>query len=244
MLVAASLEDLKLILECYHPSAQYTEPYLFCEYLGTPGLCDDIEGEGSVYWSAGGKGRLGELRGIYSRFRPTRPDADPPLRSHPAGGAPGSRTYTASPAHERLGMTDWVTQTINLDVNELFSQLCVSANLVKLGPRRGVFLSCIDVLRKTTPRIWRNWLAENADEKAESPSTSDLRPAELSNDLDGERILWVDTNKNLGIRVQVQERRWRRHTPVLMCKDEDQAVSYSLVLEGKSISFLGFHYPF
>lgn len=139
-------------------------------------------------------------------------------------------------------MTDLVSQTINLDVNELFSQLCVSANLVKVGPRRGVFLSCIDILRKTTPRIWRNWLAENADEKAESSSTSDLRPTELPDDLNGERIIWVDTNKNVGIRVRVQERGWRRHIPVLVRKDEDQAVSYSLFLEGKSISFSGYHF--
>lgn len=232
LLLAASLKDLKLILECYHPSAQYTEPYLFCEYLGTPGLSDEIEGEGFIYPRPEQNGRLGRLRGIYSRFRPTPPDADPPFRSHPAGDIPGSWSSLESPTHKPPEVIELVTQSINIDAQELFSQLCVSANLVRIGPRRGVFLSCIDVLRKTTPRVWRHWLAE----RAESSKTSNLGLTDLSNDRDSERIVWVDNNKNVGIRVRVQERRWRSNMPVLVHKDDDQAVSYSLELEGKSIT--------
>ena len=128
-------------------------------------------------------------------------------------------------------MGEMVTQIISLDAHELFSQLCVSANLVKIGPRRGVFLSCIDLLRKTTPRIWRTWLAE----KAKISSTSDSALGELQNDRDRTHVIWVDSQRNVGIRVRVRERRWYQGRPVLMYHDEDEAVSYSLELEGTLI---------
>lgn len=229
LLLAASLKDVKLILECYHPSAQYTEPYLFCDYLGTPGLSDEVEGQGSIYKAADKDGRLGRLRGIYSRFRPTRPDADPPFRSRFSGDTSESRTYSADFVREPSDPVEMVSQTINLDAHELFSQICVSANLVKVGPRRGVFLSCIDVLRKTTPRIWRHWLAQQSSGATKADQCED------------ERVIWVDKSRNVGIRARVEERRWRRNLPVLMHKDEDQAVSYSLELEGNSITG---HEPF
>ena len=227
--MAASLKDRKLILECYHPSAQYTEPYLFCDYLGTPGLSDEIEGQGWIYEGAENDGRLGRLRGLYSRFRPTRPEADPPFRSHPAGDVPGSRTYPESPSLAAVQPVELVAQTINLDSHELFSQLCVSVNLVQTGPRRGVFLSCIDVLKKTTPRIWREWLADGA----KSTNSPTLELTDLD-DLDqSRRIIWVDNARNIGMRAHVRERKWRRDAPILMPKDEDEAVSYSVELEGK-----------
>ena len=228
LLLAASLKDRKLILECYHPSAQYTEPYLFCDYLGTPGLSDDVEGQGWIYDASENDSRLGRLRGLYSRFRPTRPDADPPFRSHPAGDIPGSRTYSEGPSSRSSESIELVAQTVNLDSHELFSQLCVSVNLVQVGPRRGVFLSCVDVLRKTTPRVWRQWLAEGA-ESLEGPN---IDPTDLEDERQYRRIIWVDTAKNIGIRAHVQERRWRRNAPILIHKDDDQAVSYSLELEG------------
>ncbi|CAF9930205.1 MAG: hypothetical protein HETSPECPRED_007568 [Heterodermia speciosa] len=235
LLVAAALKDLRLILECYHPSAQYTEPYLFCEYLGTPGLSDEINREHSEHSPAEKNGCLSRFREIYSRFRPIRPDADLPLRSHPAGDVPGSRTYSQDLARNKQPQTvEMVTQIINLDAHELFSQLCVSANLVKIGPRRGVFLSCIDLLHKTTPRIWRTWLADKA-EKARLSSTSGLALTELQNDRDHGHVMWIDSRRNVGIRVRVCERRWCQNRPVLMHHDEDEAVSYSLELEGKLI---------
>lgn len=227
LLVAASLEDRKLILECYHPSAQYTEPYLFCDYLGTPGLSDEGEGQGWMYEASEKDNRLGRLRGLYSRFRPQRPDADPPFRSHPAGDVPGSRTYYDSLSKPTKSI-ELVSQKMNLDSHELFSQLCVSVNLVQVGPRRGVFLSCVDVLRKTTPRIWRDWLAEGA----QSTNGRSIKLTDLEDERQYHRIIWVDNARNIGIRVHVQERRWRRHESILIHQDEDQAVSYSLELEG------------
>ena len=204
-MLAASLEGFKLILECYHPSAQFTEPYLFCESLGTPGLSDSVEGQYPIHDVAVTVGHLSKLSEIYSRFRPTRPDADPPLRSHPAGDIPGSRTFLQDSAYEPSDGAEVVKQMVNLDAHELFSQLCVSASLVKLGPRRGVFSICADVLKKTTPRIWRHWLADRSTDNAE-----------LSDDRECERIIWVDNRKNIGIRTRVREHTWQRDLPVLM----------------------------
>lgn len=235
LLLAASLKDRRLILECYHPSAQYTEPYLFCEYLGTPGLSDEIEGHGWIHNGAAASSGLGHLRDLYSRFRPTRPYADPPFRSQPEGdakcktkgGLPGSGINPNEPSFEPPKPIELAAQTINLDSHELFSQLCVSVNLVQVGPRRGVFLSCVDVLKKTTPRIWRKWLAESA----ESLRSPDLETTDLKDERKRRHIIWVDHAHNVGIRAYVQERRWRRNAPILIPKDEDQAVSYSIELE-------------
>ena len=218
LVLAASLEDLKLLLECYHPSAQFTEPYLLCESLGTPSLTDSIESQYPTHDAALTVGRLGRLSEIYSRFRPTRQDAGPPLRSHPAGDIPGSRTFLQDFTYEPSDVPEVVRQTINLDAHELFSQLCVSTNLAKLGPRRGVFLSCTDVLKTTTPRIWRQWLAEQS-----------TNIAELSDDLEGERIIWVDNRKNVGIRTRVRERSWRRDSPVLIHSRSMPSMSFNRV---------------
>ena len=125
LLRAASLTDRKLILECYHPSAQYTEPYLYCDYLGTPGLSDDIEGEGLIYEIADDlAAKQGTLRRLYSHFRPTRKDPEPKIyRSHPAGDIPGSRTSeVASRIRESLERNT-VKQNISLEAHELFMQL-------------------------------------------------------------------------------------------------------------------------
>lgn len=104
-------------------------------------------------------------------------------------------------------------------------------SLVQEGPRRGVFLSCVDVLKKTTPRIWRQWLANNVENSA-GPS---LETTDLSDERHCKRIVWVDSACNVGIRVHVKERQWRRNLPILVHRDEQQAASYSIELEGKLI---------
>ena len=188
-------------------------------------MSNHLEGRGSLY-SAAGDRRLGGLRDIYSRFHPKPPDADPLFRSVDADAKFAKRESHDGTAIEQTETCRSVTRIVNLDAHELFSQLCISANLVKIGPRRGVFLS---VLRKTTPRIWRQWL----DEQTESSGAVEVGLIDLSNQGACERIIWVDSSKNVGIRVQVQEQKWQRSLPVLMHTDEDQAVSYSLQLEGK-----------
>lgn len=218
------MKDRKLILECYHPSAQYTEPYLYCDYLGTPGLSDDLEGQGTIYEIADNPTNGGTLRKLYSHFRPTRKDPDAkPILSYPAGDIPGTRTSDKAESSRQLKATEIVNQIVSLEAHELFSQLCFSAGLVQVGPRRGVFLSNVDVVEKKFFRIWRQWLAEKAKGMDEG-DTSD------------QDIVWVDQSRVAGLKVKVKERRWRRDTPILLHKDEDQAVSYSLELEGVSSS--------
>lgn len=102
---------------------------------------------------------------------------------------------------------------------------------MQTGPRRGFFLSVENLVDKTQ-RIFRSWLAERAaatekDQKSASPSvTSGLGCAV-------DEILWIDLNKVVGLRVRVEERKGRRDLPILVHKDDDQAISYSLELEGK-----------
>lgn len=228
LLLAASLEDRKLILECYHPSAQYTEPYVFCDYLGTPGLSNEHEGQGLLFHDLQVKG--GQPKHLYSRFRPSRADASArTVRPHPAGDVPGSRTNPTSDGSElKTGnqAADLVTHIVSLDPHELFTQLSVTAALVQIGPRRGVFLSFIDVIDKKTPRVWRDWLADKARDpvtERRGPRQDELAP-----------MVWADQGRTLGLKVRVKERQWRKDVPILVHKDEDQAVSYSLDLEGKS----------
>ena len=68
--MAASLREYKLILECFHPASKLTEPHVFCTYLGTDGLSDKHEGEGSLYENVETSQQLGRLTSLYSRFRP------------------------------------------------------------------------------------------------------------------------------------------------------------------------------
>ena len=220
LLRAAALKDRKLILECYHPSAQYTEPYLYCDYLGTPGLSDDVEGQGTFYEAADKPAAGGTLRKLYSRFRPTRKDQGPEvILSHPAGDIPGSRTSEGAESSRRVRQAEVVSQTVTLEAHELFTQLCFSAGLVQLGPRRGVFLSHVDIVEKKYFRIRREWLAE----KAKSGGNKD-------------ELVWVEPNELSGLKVKTKERKWRRDTPILLHRDEDVAVSYSLELEGTSLN--------
>ena len=68
--MAASLQEYKLILECFHPASKLTEPNVFCKYLGTDGLSDKHEGEGSLYENVETSQQLGRLTSLYSKFRP------------------------------------------------------------------------------------------------------------------------------------------------------------------------------
>jgi hypothetical protein len=241
LLRAASLQDRKLILECYHPSVQYTEPYLYCDYLGTPGLSDEFEGQGTIYDIANDPASKGTLRRLYSHFRPTRMDPDPSiLRSHPAGDIPGSRTSEVAESRRQTREAEVVKQNVSLEAHELFSQLCFSAGLVQIGPRRGVFLSNVDAVEKKTFRIWRNWLAEMAkgaeNEKVDTSSTFEPQFVEGSRNGKGNMYqwVWVDRNKIAGLKLRVREWKLRKDTPILIREDEDQAVSYSLEFEGRA----------
>lgn len=235
LLLAASLEDRKLILECYHPSAQYTEPYVFCDYLGTPGLSSEREGEGCLYQDL--KVESGKLKHLYSRFRPSRTDIGTRgARPHPAGDVHGSRTSPGnqvSTSNVEKARPDIVTHRVFLDDHELFTQLSITAALVQVGPRRGVFISFIELIDKKTPRVWRNWLAEKAN-KLRNDGNETLKD-EIQRAKDESRpIIWADPGKTLGLRARVEESNWRKDAPILVHRDEDQAKSYILELEGRT----------
>ena len=58
------------MLECYHPGSKLSEPHVLCKYLGTDGLSDRHEGEGSLYEDLETAQKLGRLSSLYSRFHP------------------------------------------------------------------------------------------------------------------------------------------------------------------------------
>ena len=233
LLRAVTLADRKLILECYHPSAQYTEPYLYCDYLGTPGLNGDYEGQDPIYEFADEQvAKEGKLWRLYSHFRPTRKDPEPKIyRSHPAGDIPGSRTSEVACRVREASERNTVTQSVSLEAHELFSQLRFLVAVVQTGPRRGFFLSVENLIDKTQ-RIFRNWLAERAKATEEHKADASTRVAEELG-CDADEMLWVDQNKMVGLRVRIEERKGRKDLPVLYYKDEDQAISYTLNIEGK-----------
>lgn len=226
------------MFECYHPSAQNTEPCISCNYLGTPGLDDDEKGETGISSSSKIK-KIREhrrLADLYSRFKPRRADADLSLvRAHPAGDVPGSRTslsdrgFRNSKDAEQVNL---VTQSLSLDAHELFSQLSVTAAWVRLGPRWGIFLSLTDIVEKKTLRVWRDWLARRSEAYESSERPSKVETLGIIDD-GSDSILWASPSKTLGLKVRVKEQRWRGDHPILLHKDEDQAVSYLLELEGK-----------
>lgn len=212
---------------------------MYCDYLGTPGLSDEVEGQGTIYEIADDPATKGTLRKLYSHFRPTRKAPDPFIvRSHPAGDIPGLTRSEAAESRRQRKEAEVVGQIVSLEAHELFSQLCFSASLVQLGPRRGVFLSNVDAVENKTIRVWRHRLAEMAkcaeDGTANASFAAEFQLGEGSWNEYGnlDQLVWVDQNKIAGLKVRVKDRKWREDQPILILKDEDQAVSYSLELEG------------
>jgi len=219
LLLAAALPDYKLILEAYHPSKRYSDPYLFCTYLGTDGLSSKHEGEGSLYEDcAGEEGRLAKLGSLYSRFRPERPgvQGSKPARRI-AGAVPNpqsavSNTSTPIYADGGDGGTRKVSHTFNLDADELFGQFCAYASLVRLGPRRGVFLSNVHIVPtgQGVMRVWKQWLQDRAIELWQQEQDSgveiDRSPTKSYPTIGGNKtIMWTDYRKNVGLRVAVRD---------------------------------------
>jgi len=234
LLLAAALPEYKLILEAYHPSKRYTDPYLFCTYLGTDGLSSKHEGEGSLYEDcAGEEGRFAKLGALYSRFRPERPDVQALMPARRVAGAvvlPPSQqqqqqqednnnndNITAQPiyADGGDGGNAKVIHTLNLDADELFGQFCAYASLVRLGPRRGVFLSNVHIVPsgQGVMRVWKTWLQDRAQDlwQEERKPVGEIHPPPTtaadcpSIGLD-KNIMWTDYRKNVGLRVAIRDR--------------------------------------
>ncbi|KAM7216836.1 hypothetical protein V8F06_007813 [Rhypophila decipiens] len=226
LIKAAALQDHRLILECYHPSAKISTPYLYCDYLSTDNLQieDGPDGE-----SASGLPRptIADLGQIYSHFRPViqeenrRPRLRYPRRAPPAqpsgsGDGGGSSSQTSSRAEQQEAT--FPTQDIYLDENQLFSQLCTITNLVKLGPKPGLFVSHVNVSDGII-RVFREWLGRQA------------AMADKSNT----EIIWADTSQTVGLRFRVTQKDMPpseyNPPPVLMAADEEPPVAYRLELE-------------
>lgn len=217
LLLAAAAPEYKLILEAYHPTKRYTDPYLFCTYLGTDGLSSKHEGEGSLYEDCVDEcGRFAKLGALYSRFRPERPgvEGSMPLRRvagltpNSAGNGQQSQPIYANSGDGGKGK---IEHTINLDADELFGQFCAYSSLVRLGPRRGVFLSTIPIVesKQGWMRVWRYWLIERARECAreseDTPADLDRRVSSACPDFGSDRtILWTDDRRNVGLRFGVK----------------------------------------
>jgi hypothetical protein len=239
LVAAAELDSHSLLLECYPPSAKLTEPPYFCTYQGTDGL--SIYEESSEH-DPNIAARLGDMRNMYSRFRPYRRELElGGRRVKRPGDIPGSRTYPGTAKDKFQG--EIVKQTLSLEGHELFTQLMAQAHLSKIGPYNGLFTSFVEV-EEGVLRVWREWLKDTAaksdgvDPQQEPVGQLDKGKGSLEEsinetvDLNDERILWVGSAKNTGIRFNVRERKLRRDTPILIRNDEDLPVSYDIEFYG------------
>lgn len=243
LVAAAELDSHSLLLECYHPSAKLTEPPYFCAYQGTDGLSlyeNPSEPDRAI------TARLGEMRQMYSRFRPHRRQLEDNGRrvARRPGDIPGSRTYPGT-AQDRF-QGELVRQTVSLEAHELFTQLVAQTNLVKIGPYNGLFSAFVDV-EEGVLRVWRKWLGETAaicsnpiadiqQEAVEEVGDKEEVVREVAAeefDPANKRILWVNSAKNTGIRFNVKERKLRRDAPILIRNDEDMPVSYDIEYDGR-----------
>lgn len=129
---------------------------------------------------------LAGLNELYSHFIPVR------------NSGPESKAEIAS-------------ETIHLDESEPFAQLCTVVNIVKRGPRRGLFLSHVNV-QEGLIRTWREWLARRAQGGAAREAA--------------EPILWADAKRDVGIRFGLVERKALPRQAVFVMSDEDFPVSY------------------
>jgi hypothetical protein len=206
---AALLHEHELILECYHPTTKLTTPWMSCDPLGTEGLEETALNP-----------TLKGMRELYTRFRPRldhenkRPRARYPTKAVDEGVEPP--------------VADLASHDVQLDAAESFSQLCTVINLIKVGPKKGLFLSCVNVIEGVI-RIWRDWLAEQASTAISIAEGKQRRNMTTSSS----SILWTDqSSMNYGIRVRVVGKE-DIQGPILVGADEDKSVSYVLEYEGK-----------
>ncbi|KAL5383357.1 hypothetical protein DPSP01_006043 [Paraphaeosphaeria sporulosa] len=237
LVIASELESHSVLLECFHPSAKLTEPPYFCSSHGIDGLARYDELSESEKHSPS---RLGDMRNMYSRFRPHRRELDDGgRRVRRPGDIPGSRTHPGIMQYGYEG--DTVKQILSLDGHELFTQLVAQSHLVKTGPRHELFTYPVEI-EEGVIRVWREWLRDMAtksqskeikEEKVElaGPGKGKAPTTEASqaDDVGDSRVLWVSPNKNTGIRFNVRERKLKREIPILVRADEeDLPVSYEI----------------
>lgn len=113
-------------------------------------------------------------------------------------------------------------QEVTLDEDELFSQLCTSAAIVKKGPRRGFYRSHSSV-GDGVMRVWRDWLAASASTPAAKAETETTKGCEE------DTILWADHGKTVGVRFGVTP---SDHATPSTEAGEEPAVEYTLHYRG------------
>ncbi|KAG8531681.1 uncharacterized protein KY384_003313 [Bacidia gigantensis] len=233
LLAAALLDDWRLIIECYHPWDQRSADYVFCEYLETPSLSLDARRSGMNGI------QTDSFKNLHARFRPCK--TTPELsyrRRQPPGDIPGSRTSDAANSAGLSG-EDSVKLRINLDSHENFSQLIFSSSLVRIGPRKGVFYSLANVLDRKTMRLFRSWLSQKADldkptrgPEEELPDATRLKVDQAK----ASQLIWIDDGTKIaGLDIELKELKWNRTAPILMDRDEERNISYSIELKGMLI---------
>jgi hypothetical protein len=94
------MKEYKLMLECYHPLSKLSEPHVFCKYIGTNGLNDRYEDQGSLYENLEAAQKLGRLTSLYSRFRP-----EAAAEERGSGGPSSGRMPVSVTGFVRLTMT-------------------------------------------------------------------------------------------------------------------------------------------
>jgi hypothetical protein len=137
---------------------------------------------------------------------------------------------------------------LSLESHELFTQLVAQTNLVKIGPRHGLFTSFVEV-EEGVLRVWKDWLDDTATkgrqasagvaqevvEEVGKGKEAVKEVDEQAADVSDARILWVSPSKNTGIRFNVKERKFRRDAPILIRAEEDVPVSFEIEYDGMHI---------
>ena len=134
-----------------------------------------------------------------------------------------------------------VCHPLNIDANELFTQFCAYASLVRLGPRRGVFLSTVHIVQsgEGVVRVWRDWLLDRAEETRRSEEEQEAQedilersPTESCPSIADDRsIIWTNYKRNTGLRVAVRDTQ-RRFTSEPDNSSEDLPLSFSVEIKG------------
>jgi hypothetical protein len=141
-----------------------------------------------------------------------------------------------------------VLHNINLDSGELFGQFCAYGNLVRMGPRRGVFLSTVPIVNpgNGVMRVWREWLTERAratlkakDEPVDEPKLTRSSTTLCANVGQDEHIIWTDYRRNVGLRLAVYSNDGRCHQDGLDL--DDVSLSFSIEIKGRSMLSPSFH---
>ncbi|KAL7928541.1 hypothetical protein V8C35DRAFT_230986 [Trichoderma chlorosporum] len=206
-----SLPGNEVILECYHPSAKISTPYLACRYLGTASCDGPSINEQNPSFA--------HLRKMYSCFRPVIMEENRRKRFRYGW----SVQTLAGSTQLQIAAEDIIDETAHqevfLDEGERFSQLCTVTNVVTHGAKPGIFTRHVNISEGVI-RVFRDWLASmlsrqsarrpgasaslSASSSSHSSAAAGASIADASTfSSDDSRILWVDTAKDIGLRFKV-----------------------------------------